>query len=135
MCIVLYICFQILYEAGKISLFEIEKEEPESKMYPARPVPFSYVEHYAPSNSALLRFGATALLAFFGVSFYVFFFSWKGALFWRWFKWQNDLDDYDMKNLSKYFKIPSWLYHHVTNTATTAKPTTNTNVPDVSASF
>lgn len=104
---------QILYDDGQISFHEIEREEPESRKYPAKPVPFSYIEYYAPSNSAVLRFSIMALLGFAGVSIYVFFFSWKGALFWRWFKWKNDLDDYDMKNLSKYFRIPSKLYKHV----------------------
>lgn len=102
-----------MYADGIISAYEIDTIEPESVDYPAKPIPFSYIDYYLPSNSALLRFGIGAVTGFIGFSVYVFFFSWKGALFWKWFKWRYDLDEKDMYKLSKYFRIPSRFYRHV----------------------
>ncbi|XP_053403763.1 amine oxidase [flavin-containing] B-like [Mercenaria mercenaria] len=104
---------QILYADGKISSYEVDRVELESVDYPAQPIPFSYIEYYLPSNTALLRFGIAIGLGFIGISTYVFFFSWKGALFWKWFQWQYNLDEKDMWKLSKYFRIPSRFYRHV----------------------
>ncbi|KAL4220232.1 hypothetical protein ACF0H5_020640 [Mactra antiquata] len=101
--------YQVLYTEGRISAHEMNPDEPESTDFPAKPIPFSYIEYYLPSNTALLRFGIAAGIGFIGVSVYYFMFSWKGSMFWKWFKWQYDLDEYDMKSLSKYFKIPSAL--------------------------
>lgn len=47
----------MLYVDGKISEHEIYSTEPESVDHPAQPIPFSYVEYYLPSNTALVRFG------------------------------------------------------------------------------
>ena len=85
---------------------EIEEDEPESLDYPAAPIPFSYVEWYLPSNSALLRFLIMGLVGFSAYSLYFFFFSWKGSLMWKWLKWRYEFDDYTMTELSKYAKVP-----------------------------
>ncbi|XP_052785132.1 amine oxidase [flavin-containing] B-like [Mya arenaria] len=100
---------QILYHEGKVSKYEIDPDEPDSRDYPAAPIPFSYLEHYLPSPGAVLRFGIFSALGFLSFSFYVFMFSWKGAMFYKWFKWRYDVDDMTMKTLYKKMHVPSRL--------------------------
>ncbi|KAH3812755.1 amine oxidase [flavin-containing] B-like [Dreissena polymorpha] len=90
---------QILCKDGKISQDDIDKDEPESEDFPAAPIPFSYLEYYLPSPSALLRCAVISLVGFTACSVYVFMFSWKGALFWRWVRWRYEVDDTTMFNL------------------------------------
>ena len=98
---------QILYTEGKVSKYEIDIDEPESVDYPAQPVHFSYFEYYLPSNSALIRFITFSALGLGAVTFYVFLLSWKGALFWRWFKWSYDIDDITFNQMMKKLSVPS----------------------------
>jgi len=34
-------------------------------------------------------------------------FSWKGAVFWRWFKWNYDVDDMTMAKILGKMHVPS----------------------------